>query len=289
MARRDNLLEASPSSDQVGAAGNRDRRKPRRRWIKWIGGGHLLVGIILMGWQHASALWPNSLWPDGIAIGSGIQTQGLLTIGDHGQAARFETADVLIKDWHRWLHLSERDNTGKCISVPADLRQRLPNVPPRPDSGGLRQYWINGTIGDRLKPTQCSNSGEIQFERSLASITSVVPIACSHDLFVANGLSCPIAGQPRRHGDTAYASLGDYYPVYALRAAEEGRVTVRIERDDSGSPTRCTVVHSSGHQDLDVQTCKLVGSDPNFTIGPAAIDSLSTPITQSVMWKVPDD
>src|SRR5579875_3219163 len=124
MVRRNNLLEATPTTALDGKKG--ERPNPPPTWIKWIGSGHLLLLIAtLIGWQHLSLLWPYSLWPDGIAVGNPVKTQGLLTIGRHGQVARFENSDTLIDDWHKWLHLSDHVDSSTCIAIPAALRRRL--------------------------------------------------------------------------------------------------------------------------------------------------------------------
>lgn len=91
-----------------------------------------------------------------------------------------------------------------------------------------------------------------------------------------------------RHSET-FDEGGSYYPEDGIRGELEGRTKVRVERDESGTPADCTILESSGHDTLDAQTCKLVGTDPNFT--PAQEDGRAAdfkdPITQTIVWRLP--
>ena len=82
--------------------------------------------------------------------------------------------------------------------------------------------------------------------------------------------------------------IADYYPQAAAEAGAVGRTQVRVERDATGSPVACTVLVSSGSEDLDRQTCKLIGTDPYFTrvpAGPGPRD-FTRPLTQSIEWRL---
>lgn len=50
----------------------------------------------------------------------------------------------------------------------------------------------------------------------------------------------------------------DDYPAAALRTAMSGAVDFRLDVDEAGIPTRCTVTASSGHELLDTTTCALM-------------------------------
>jgi len=46
------------------------------------------------------------------------------------------------------------------------------------------------------------------------------------------------------------------YPLTAIRAGEQGYVTVEFTIGDNGRPIRCRVVRSSGYPDLDAVPCR---------------------------------
>lgn len=81
----------------------------------------------------------------------------------------------------------------------------------------------------------------------------------------------------------------DDYPAPALRDAEEGRVSYRLNVDENGSVTGCTIVTSSGSGVLDVHTCDLMRLRAHFD---PARDSkhrvVPSEYSAGVTWALPD-
>ena len=65
------------------------------------------------------------------------------------------------------------------------------------------------------------------------------------------------------------------YPSGAVRRNEMGRVRVRVSVDDTGKPTDCAVLSSSGSGDLDTTTCTIIRHRAKFT---PAIDVDGKPV-----------
>ena len=59
----------------------------------------------------------------------------------------------------------------------------------------------------------------------------------------------------------------DDYPAAALRDEREGTTGFRLTVGPDGLPTRCEIVASSGHADLDAKTCEVVMARARFTAG----------------------
>ncbi|MBV9930892.1 MAG: energy transducer TonB [Alphaproteobacteria bacterium] len=79
----------------------------------------------------------------------------------------------------------------------------------------------------------------------------------------------------------------DDYPLAALRADEQGNVTVRLDIDAAGSVSACTVVQSSGSASLDAATCALLRERARFS---PARDRRGRPVpdtySQTVNWRI---
>ena len=54
------------------------------------------------------------------------------------------------------------------------------------------------------------------------------------------------------------------YPPRALKAGEQGMVGFLITIDKDGEPTECRVTHTSGHPQLDQETCSLISNHGVF-------------------------
>ena len=67
-----------------------------------------------------------------------------------------------------------------------------------------------------------------------------------------------IVGSPLRWITNAY------YPSAALRQGREGRARYKLTIDASGRVTRCDIMTSSGHADLDDLTCRLISRRARF-------------------------
>lgn len=290
---RDPLLGAPrPPSLDTPPDGADTVRRPWRERFGWIASGHFLFAVAtLIGWEHLDVLWPTTLLPDGIPIGDGREVEGLLTLGDPGRPPRLASAESLREDWRHWIRLNQRQDSSECLPVPPQIRDQLiERGTARRDAGGAVQYWVKLRLDRRLGPAQCSTDGGLKVDQVLADVISIKRVPCSRDAFVAHGFLCPGERRsPMRQSETV-VDVADYYPPAAATAGKVGRVQVRVERDASGSPVACTVLVSSGSDDLDRQTCKLIGTDPYFTYpsAQAGPGDLNSPITQSIDWRLAD-
>jgi TonB family protein len=71
------------------------------------------------------------------------------------------------------------------------------------------------------------------------------------------------AASPPTWGPRWGISLDDY-PPSALRAKREGTTRFEVAVDETGAPTKCTIIKSSGHQDLDDRSCEVVMKRAKF-------------------------
>ncbi|MEO7689939.1 MAG: energy transducer TonB [Sphingomonas sp.] len=88
------------------------------------------------------------------------------------------------------------------------------------------------------------------------------------------------------HG-ASWFSQSDYPPESRLRD-EEGRVTVTLDIDERGVPTKCRIAESSGYPVLDAKTCELALKRGRFK---PATDTTGKPVASSftlpaVRWSV---
>lgn len=292
--KRDPLLGPPPVSRRSGPLEvvPRDRGRWRNK-ARWISAAHFLFLIAaLIGWEHLDIFWPRSIVPNGIALGAPKRMAGFLTVGDRGRPARLTTSAGLLADWHHWVEEDERQDSSRCIGLSDSARRKLiGGSRPRPGTAGLVQYWVEVEVSDRLAPAQCRQSGGLQIMSWLDKVDSIRPIPCSREVFVAYGFVCPGERRSAARLSETFDDTSSYYPNAALRAGDEGTVRVKVERDATGSPIQCAILTSSGHDELDRQTCKLVGTDPDFTFPSknAARGDLSRPITQTVRWRLPPD
>lgn len=77
------------------------------------------------------------------------------------------------------------------------------------------------------------------------------------------------------------AMIKPTYPTDALRAREEGIVTVRADIDASGTPNNVTVVHRSGSRDLDKAALDAVRQshfNPAIQSGKAVASTVEVPV-----------
>ncbi len=80
------------------------------------------------------------------------------------------------------------------------------------------------------------------------------------------------------------------YPADAKRNGQQGRVSVQLVVDRTGTPTACTVVASSGVPSLDKMTCDLAMTNAKFT---PALDAKGQPAESNfalpgVRWELQD-
>lgn len=77
------------------------------------------------------------------------------------------------------------------------------------------------------------------------------------------------------------------YPARAILAREEGLVAFKVRIDASGSPTECTVTHTSGHPLLDNETCQLIMKHATFN-RPEGVSGSQERLYEGVVnWKLP--
>ncbi len=294
MKGHDPLLGAPRERDaltQVQPPGQRRRRWPSK--LAWATYGHIAFGIAaIIGWEHLDLLWPTAIWPDGMPVGAERRVSGLLRIGDRRRPAMLASSADLIEDWRTWVRGDVRQHTAECLAIPEPLRAKLlRGAKPRAGSAGFVQYWVDVRVRDRLGPARCGQEGGLQIVHALEKVEAVRPVSCSRDVFVAHGLVCPGERRSALRQSETLSEDRDYYPSESERREQEGKVTVRVERDETGSPVQCTLLQSSGHHELDRQTCKLVGIDPNFTFvrTEGSPDELSRPIIQTIVWRLPEE
>lgn len=286
--RRKTLLEVPRQGDPRSSKPNEPTTaRGSRKWVKWLASCHaLLIPAIGFGWAYSALLWPTWLLPTGVAISSPRRVEGLLKVGSDGQKARFIAADRLRRDWYDWIATDSKPELTSCIALPLPIEQRLAStIAANAHASRPAQFWVTADLETRFGPAQCGSDEALHHLDGLKQIDTITPVPCSRAVFVANGFSCPDRGAPLDR--SSQLSAEDYYPASALRANEEGKVTVRVDRDITGSPTHCVILQSSGHGALDRQACKLVGLDPGFT--PHQHETtLGQPIIQSVVWRIPD-
>jgi TonB family protein len=82
----------------------------------------------------------------------------------------------------------------------------------------------------------------------------------------------------------------DDYPVSALRSNEEGAVRFALDVAATGAVTGCRIIESSGHADLDAQTCSSALLHARFK---PAVDSAGKPMASTfvrrTVWRIPQD
>ena len=82
-------------------------------------------------------------------------------------------------------------------------------------------------------------------------------------------------------GDAAAGQLTSMqlsYPPKALKAGEEGTVRFEVNLSKKGVVTKCRVTQSSGHDDLDRQTCLQLRKTGHFKI---AMDESGSPVAST--------
>ncbi|MEA3029289.1 MAG: hypothetical protein QOG13_614 [Sphingomonadales bacterium] len=97
----------------------------------------------------------------------------------------------------------------------------------------------------------------------------------------------PVAPPVRTANLASYLSDLDY-PVEAIRAGVQGRVTFILEVSPTGIVTDCHIVSSSGSDLLDRTTCRLMTERPRFAPARDAAGNATTDyVTSTVVWRLP--
>jgi TonB family protein len=82
---------------------------------------------------------------------------------------------------------------------------------------------------------------------------------------------------------------GEDYPPQARKEGKSGRVSAAFIVDGNGRATRCQTASSSGHAELDAETCRLI--ERRFRFKPATDamgSSVDAPFVQNVNWNLPN-
>ncbi|MFA6115575.1 MAG: energy transducer TonB [Sphingomonas sp.] len=83
---------------------------------------------------------------------------------------------------------------------------------------------------------------------------------------------------------------GDAYPPEAIRAGAQGRVVVRLNIDEHGTPSQCYVAVSAGNPDLDMGTCNVAMTRARFKPGRDERGrALPSTFLLPVRWVLPKD
>jgi TonB family protein len=82
----------------------------------------------------------------------------------------------------------------------------------------------------------------------------------------------------------------DSYPAEAIRAGAQGRVVVRLNIDEYGTPSQCYVAVSAGNAGLDTATCNLAMTRARFKPGRDERGrALRSTFLLPVRWVLPTD
>ena len=98
------------------------------------------------------------------------------------------------------------------------------------------------------------------------------------------------ATEVKPKGDPGSWLTTDDYPPAALRAGNTGRTRFRLDVGADGRVTGCTVVQSSGFDELDQTACRILQRRARF--GPAtnaAGQAVASSYSNSVLWRLPKD
>ena len=91
-------------------------------------------------------------------------------------------------------------------------------------------------------------------------------------------------------GDPGGWLTTDDYPPAALRAGKEGRTRFRLDVAADGKVIGCTVVSSSGSDELDQTACRVLLRRARFApaknVGGQA---MASSYSSSVLWRLPKD
>lgn len=78
------------------------------------------------------------------------------------------------------------------------------------------------------------------------------------------------------------------YPRKALKEGKEGTTTFTVRISDTGQPSNCVIVQSSGSPDLDEATCKTIVKRGRFA--PAKNENgqpIESEFSSAMIWKIP--
>src|SRR5690606_987667 len=94
------------------------------------------------------------------------------------------------------------------------------------------------------------------------------------------------AGTPR--GNPGRWATNDDYPARAMREEREGTTGFRVTYNVEGRVTSCDITSSSGHTDLDTETCKLITRRGRFNPGKdRAGNPTGGTYSNRIRWQIP--
>ncbi len=98
-----------------------------------------------------------------------------------------------------------------------------------------------------------------------------------------------LSAQPvRRRGNPGRWATNDDYPARAMREEREGTTGFRVTYGADGRITSCDVTSSSGHADLDAETCKLITRRGRFNPGKdRAGNPTGGSYSNRIRWQIP--
>jgi TonB family protein len=227
-----------------------------------------LLGAVLVGGSFALDWFeePETEWE-----------LGLVAVSREG--VTFTQWPELRENYQIWVREERRREAGLCLEISPEQRERLIAEAP----GGRVLAFAGVDLGEAGDAEGCGGrecgAAEIDFD-------TLGWVPCGVDAFVANRFACP-GRPPSRVVSEPPLEGWDHYPLEARRAGQQGTARVRVTRDQSGTPTACAVLASSGHAALDRQTCRLVGTAPLFTPDELeAPERIGEAIVQNVTWRL---
>ncbi len=96
----------------------------------------------------------------------------------------------------------------------------------------------------------------------------------------------PSAASPRGNPGS-WANTNDY-PARALRNGDEGTTGVRLNVGTDGRVTNCEVTRSSGSNELDTTTCRLLERRGRFNPATQNGQPVASTWSTSILWQIPD-
>lgn len=78
------------------------------------------------------------------------------------------------------------------------------------------------------------------------------------------------------------------YPERALREGREGNVKFRLDISEEGKVKGCQIIESSGSEDLDTESCRIMSTRVKFTPAKdASGKSVPDVYFGNISWKIP--
>jgi len=104
---------------------------------------------------------------------------------------------------------------------------------------------------------------------------------------MAAAQTVPVSPPPATQSVVSLFSVDDYPPM-ALSLGWQGKVVVKLRIGIDGRPRACRIVHSSGHDELDIATCKIMLTRARFS---PARDKNGNPVeddfeTPPIEWRI---